>query len=816
MPPVALPHFFRLLLALLTILAVVSTWYAGSLPRMRQPAWGLRWREGPRAGPHAAALASEAARSLAPPPRLHPASPPARLILPLLLPLHAFESAVDRAPAALRIFFVITMSWLDDAGAPREKLFLDALFLAQPNARVFFVATTPHAPAPALLASYLARGYALHGVHMPCTALVPAGWWRTTENRAWLQQNCGFAAEEPGRQFFFSHITDYIRFYLLSRWSGVYTDTDAVFLRPLPTSGYFAGLDLASDPAEGAPERIEWLAFPADNLYAAPGLMRISAPLAQAALSIFDNATYDPACFNCIGPMNFNLVLKQPAFAFSGLRLLERHVLYPLSWFEAHLLFDGGVRSVSAMSPAAWLAHVRRVSTAVHLFGGMTKFAAVRNDSIISQLASQLSLMAPAPADDCRFSAPATLVVVGDRLLLVGAALVFLRDCSLLTAAAATAAAAAVAAAPGYALRLAARHGSLALAAPADEGAARVSPSAAAVRSLADVNRLLAGLVYSPSLAAEDALYTRAYYEDEGSDELRVALLGPDGAIIHEVAITLLIFNRLVTLVTHTSGRELSVRNMYASLQLYFPGTRLMASNDAVSGSTHTGSFGALMQWVDVPADCGLSFARNTLTRRAATPFVLLLDDDFIMDHSSHLDILLATLFSSSYDIAAAVVPADAAKFGNHFRGLMRVTAPPADALELVAGDYGIVENCLHMDFVPNTFMARQTALRRVQWDPALKLGEHEDFFLRAKQAGLRVLSCDHVHVKHVQFDWWVPAQKSSTMAAYVDKRQRVYDFFLVSLRKHGLKRLVTFGMTMADVGVSAASPTPSSSMTAQ
>jgi hypothetical protein len=112
---------------------------------------------------------------------------------PPLLPLAEFEAAVENAPAASRIFFVITRGWLGNGGGgdmAREKMFLDALFLSQPAASVFFVATTPHAPAPALFASYLARGYTLHGVHLPCSALVPAGWWATVENRLWLLQNC--------------------------------------------------------------------------------------------------------------------------------------------------------------------------------------------------------------------------------------------------------------------------------------------------------------------------------------------------------------------------------------------------------------------------------------------------------------------------------------------------------------------------------------------------------------------------------------------------------------------------------------------------
>jgi len=369
--------------------------------------------------------------------------------------------------------------------------------------------------------------------------------------------------------------------------------------------------------------------------------------------------------------------------------------------------------------------------------------------------------------------------------------------------------AASTAAEDGHVLWLGVRVGSLALASTADGASASLS---AAVTSLADVNRLLAQLAYSasPATHAPQAGYTPEYYDAEGTDQLRIALIAPDGTVVDEVTITLLVFNRLVTLATHTSGRAPSVRNMYNSLQRFFPGTRLLASDDAVSDAANP-VFGSFMQWLDVPADCGLSYARNALVSSATTPFVQFLDDDFIFNHNSRLDVLLETLFLSRFDIASPIIPADAEKFKFHFRGVMSI-APKKGILSLEPGIHGVVENCFHVDFVPNVFMARRIALSRVQWDPVLKLGEHEDFFWRAKQAGLRILSCDHVHVIHNQLDWWTPQQQTSAVAAYIDKRKRVYEYFLVSLKKHGLKRLISFGTIMAEVEKSKvvdASPSP-------
>ena len=95
--------------------------------------------------------------------------------------------------------------------------------------------------------------------------------------------------------------------------------------------------------------------------------------------------------------------------------------------------------------------------------------------------------------------------------------------------------------------------------------------------------------------------------------------------------------------------------------------------------------------------------------------------------------------------------------------------------------------------------MARRSSLGRVKWDEELKLGEHENFFLRAKKAGLRVLSCDHAEVIHHQQKWWAGSPPEGE-EEYVAKRKRVYNYFKIALKKAGLKRLVSFGTVMASI----------------
>lgn len=95
---------------------------------------------------------------------------------------------------------------------------------------------------------------------------------------------------------------------------------------------------------------------------------------------------------------------------------------------------------------------------------------------------------------------------------------------------------------------------------------------------------------------------------------------------------------------------------------------------------------------------------------------------------------------------------------------------------------------CYQVDFVPNVFLGRKQSVYSVGWDNYLKLGEHEDFFIRFGQANRTVYTCRFIQVHHHQELWW---QKMNT--TYFTKRARVFKYFRDMLSKHNLKRLIIF-----------------------
>lgn len=694
------------------------------------------------------------------------------------VPLQEFEDHCRAASSGRTwesvFFFFITRGWAEEAGDVRSKLFLDSLFLHHPEARVLFVATTEHRPSPSLLDSYTRLGYSLHGVHLPVSELPRSGWWLSDDNRAWLEEQ----SASSDAKFFFTHLTDYLRFFLLHRHGGTYTDSDSIFVQPLPPAGEFIGLDV--DAGDDAP-RYDWFIDYDKRTYAAPGVMRLArgnAVARAALLQSFTPAAYERDCFSCVGPKALSEQVKAAIQAIGEAPpLLEPHTLYPLPWRQAAKLFAAN----GFKSAPLYLERLRRNSLAVHLFGGATRELTIEPGSVVALLAEQQSLAAVGRGDTaeggaCTFSAPDLAVARnGSATTLTGAYAVFLRACAGWNDGAAAT------------LTVSAARGQLRSGA---DGTWQRSVRLPALYSVAAVNAELSLITYDAGGPGAEPL-------DDGIDTLALSLQLPDESLLASASVDVGVFNRLVTVMTHTNGRSRLVAGLYASIQERFPGTELLVSDDSAPGHEIDGRppLGTYMRWVPVPADCGLSLARNTLVAAARTPYVYLLDDDFVLGENSHLDVLLQVLHATGFDIASALIPADVESLVD-FRGLVDATETD---LRLRPGNKGQVHGCLHVEFTPNVFMGRRASLMRSPWDPELKLGEHEDFFLRAKQAGFRVLSCDYVEVVHKQDKWWVPSETKD--AVYADRRRRVYEFMKRSLQKHGLQRLNSFGIIITQVG---------------
>ena len=198
------------------------------------------------------------------------------------------------------------------------------------------------------------------------------------------------------------------------------------------------------------------------------------------------------------------------------------------------------------------------------------------------------------------------------------------------------------------------------------------------------------------------------------------------------------------TLLVKTLERPEALRRLLASIQDQDLPWPVLVADDA---SDHTAARAVCaafpkVRLLELEHDVGLSAGRNALVDAADTPFVVVLDDDFVLLPASNLERLVSFPRSGVCDIAGGTVYHNGQI--THYEGTMRLDPPRLFMVPVKALGPTRVDICY------NFLAADRGALQRVQWNPALKLCEHQDFFLRAQVAGLKVWYIPDVAINHI------------------------------------------------------------------
>lgn len=168
-----------------------------------------------------------------------------------------------------------------------------------------------------------------------------------------------------------------------------------------------------------------------------------------------------------------------------------------------------------------------------------------------------------------------------------------------------------------------------------------------------------------------------------------------------------------VTALIKTFERPRIVRRLVASIRRLHPELPIVVVDDSREPSAIEGT-----KLVAMPYDSGLSAGRNEGIKHVSTPFVLLLDDDFVFTRRTRIDAALEAFAHERIDIVGGRVV---------FLPLYLEQGKPEFRAHETIGRWRVCDN------VPNFFVARTERLKLVPWDDRLKLVEHTDFFVRAE-----------------------------------------------------------------------------------
>jgi GT2 family glycosyltransferase len=234
-----------------------------------------------------------------------------------------------------------------------------------------------------------------------------------------------------------------------------------------------------------------------------------------------------------------------------------------------------------------------------------------------------------------------------------------------------------------------------------------------------------------------------------------------------------------VTVIVKSMDRSVCLLDMIRTLRAKHPELTVVVADDGEEDMESALLSGGVVNvsFYKMPKDSGLSRGRNLMISQVTTRYVLLLDDDFKLSNSTLEAFLDAVGVYPDADIIGG-------RAGLDFSGEFEINLDQ-EILFLKHGSKS-GDLCPVVHFVPNFFLARTEVLRQVQWDNDLKVGEHEDFFIRAQRAGVIVRYCRHIHVTNLQIQC-----AARNIVRHSEGRARAFSFMAKGLRKHGLSRIV-------------------------
>lgn len=183
--------------------------------------------------------------------------------------------------------------------------------------------------------------------------------------------------------------------------------------------------------------------------------------------------------------------------------------------------------------------------------------------------------------------------------------------------------------------------------------------------------------------------------------------------------------NEQLTAVIKTFERPHILKRLVASIRRMYPDLHLIVVDDSKRPLELEG-----VELITLPYDSGVSAGKNAGLEQVKTPYVLMLDDDFIFYRHTRLEPVLSALVEyTEIDIMGGDVIYLPFYNKNDYRkaDLFPTQAEATRPQGTLIGGYPVY------DKVANFYIGRSDRVRLVGWDPQLKRVDHADFFTRAK-----------------------------------------------------------------------------------
>lgn len=245
-----------------------------------------------------------------------------------------------------------------------------------------------------------------------------------------------------------------------------------------------------------------------------------------------------------------------------------------------------------------------------------------------------------------------------------------------------------------------------------------------------------------------------------------------------------------VTMMIKTMLRPGKLRACLESIQTHYPTMPIIILDDSPQPYPDVArDIPQVRQYQTFTDHLGTGACYNWALDHIETDFMLLGDDDFVFTEETKVELLRQVVRDDLVDLCGGAVRNTGGNWlANYVGDLFIGDAPsgrPKKALYFNQVDVRQLTELTVATCIPNFWVCRSEIVRRVRWDPALKVCRHEDFFLRLAQMGFVAAYLPWVVVDHDPG----PDQDGGNSAEFHRRRHQQFNWFRdhIFLPKWGL-----------------------------
>ncbi|XP_012581606.1 PREDICTED: beta-1,4 N-acetylgalactosaminyltransferase 2 [Condylura cristata] len=217
----------------------------------------------------------------------------------------------------------------------------------------------------------------------------------------------------------------------------------------------------------------------------------------------------------------------------------------------------------------------------------------------------------------------------------------------------------------------------------------------------------------------------------------------------------------LVTIATKTFLRPQKFMTMLQSVRKYYPDLTVIVADDSKEPLKIDDKY---VEYYFMPFGKGWFAGRNLAISQVTTKYVLWVDDDFLFNDKTKVEVLVDVLERTELDVVGGSVR------GNTFQfKLLLEQGKDGDCVHRRRGFFQRLEgfpNCVVTSGVFNFFLAHTERLQRVGFDPRLQRVAHSEFFIDGL-GSLFVGSCPEVTVGHQPYSSVVDPELTTLEKTY-------------------------------------------------